>query len=540
MTPPWMLGAKEVNKIPMLVCHFQNGELEGLDNLQGGPSIDPETGIREYSALSEIIEIPEIKELFHKIANQVHNHGDVSPQVHNLYEKAKHHSLPYRETPDEEHNPLHQLERTGRKGDTKLALIPLNLAFLLIELHHVPSTNPETGLLEFGFFKELLRVGGTIGGALLGTVLGGPVFGTAIGAGLGNTAARYATGTPLKESAVSGLKNAGLAYGLQGIGQAAGLTGATPFTGNMFGGGQNFLARGLGELGLAAPAMSATFKNASPQTGGNNAIKVPPALGDAIKSDASGSTSSAQDKKTPILDIMGKLAPLASAGLAYMGERNYYKNQKQEADELRAQHAKERRLAGLDVEWKPLLHKNKWKPNPAFYKPSKYDLKHGIVREPAYLEEDNKYAKGGLVKSYSKGTLVRGMGKGQDDKIKTTVPDGSYIIDASSTSMFGDGSSQAGAGVLKNFEQTIQKKCPSRILKVIQKEISKTSKQVPVWLSDSEYKFDPLTVTILGRGSNKHGADILRHMVKEIRKDKIRKGTELPPKAKHPIDYIKI
>src|ERR1700760_2733025 len=92
---PWMLGATKVNDIPMLVCHMSNGELEGLDDLQGGPSVDESTGIREYSALAEIVEIPEIKELFHTIVGQAEKHGGRLPlDVREAYKEAKDYSLP--------------------------------------------------------------------------------------------------------------------------------------------------------------------------------------------------------------------------------------------------------------------------------------------------------------------------------------------------------------------------------------------------------------------------------------------------------------
>src|SRR6478735_5384429 len=107
---PWMLGATKVDDIPMLIVHMSKGELEGLDDLQGGPSVDESTGLREYSALASIIEEPEVQQLFQKIAADIkQNGGKPTPGISSVYKEAKKHSLPYRETEEEGHSPLKQL-----------------------------------------------------------------------------------------------------------------------------------------------------------------------------------------------------------------------------------------------------------------------------------------------------------------------------------------------------------------------------------------------------------------------------------------------
>jgi hypothetical protein len=144
----------------------------------------------------------------------------------------------------------------------------------------------------------------------------------------------------------------------------------------------------------------------------------------------------------------------------------------------------------------------------------------------------------GALQSLTESTLIKGPGKGQEDLIKTTVPENSYIIDASTTSMLGDGSTDAGAHVLKQFEHDIKSRVPEQKKLMIEEHIHRTAKQLPVYLSDSEYKFDPLTVALLGDGSEKKGSSILKAMVKNIRKEKSKKGGGLPLKAKSPWYYI--
>ena len=473
---PWMLGATKVNDIPMLVCHMSNGELEGLDDLQGGPSVDESTGIREYSALAEIVEIPEIKELFHTIVGQAEKHGGRLPlDVREAYKEAKDYSLPYRETEEEKHDPLRALERKGRHGDSKLAELPVNLVELLIELEHVPSTNPETGLLEFwalnklwkgNLGKEILRAVGTIGGA----ILGGP-----IGAGAGNTLAGVITGKSLPNAAMSGLKTGAMTYGAQGLGQLAGLSGATPYTAGFFG-GNNMLANGLGGLGKMAgigPKAAAAASVAGATAPGWHAPMAP--LPEAPTAEPGFMSH--------ILGGLGKYAiPIGGmAGLSYMGSRQHQKHQDRERERQEAKWAKERQQMGWETNWTPVASK-KYEPNPEFFNRSEEDIRHGRIHAPAMREigSSGKYAKGGPVQSYKEGTLVRGKGKGQDDFIKTRVPDGSYIWDASVTSMLGDGSSDAGAKVIKSFEQHIRNKVPKKIIKAVEREVKTKSQQVPL------------------------------------------------------------
>ncbi len=520
--PPWMQGAKDISGQEMLVVHMSSGELEGLDNLQRGPSIDPDTGIREYSALSTIIDIPEVREIFKHVADELRENGKLSPDLHKIYESAREHSLPYKPTPEEMHDPfIKNAEKTGRDGDDKLALIPLNFALFLIELKHKPSINPKTGLLEFGLFHELIRAVGTIAGA----VVGGP-----LGAGAGRAIAGAITGQKPGHALVAGVKTGALTYAGQGLGQAAGLMGGAP----------NLLAQGLGSMGIGSvPAIG----SAAGQLG-----QAGLGVGKMSGIGSSAAPALAQQAASPgwmgtIGNFMSKaapFAPIAVAGLSYMGSKQHHKNLNRHQQEEKQMMDQERERMGYNYSLPP-INPNTRRYNPRFSERTDLERKYGVFSEPAFIEEgEGRYAKGGLVKSYNKGTLVTGKGKGQDDTIKTSVPDRSYIIDASSTSDLGDGSTKAGSEVLKQFENRIKSKFPNKFLKKVEKEVSRTSTQVPVWLSDSEYKFDPVTVTLLGGGSNVKGASMLKNMVVNLRKHKISKGHGLPPKAKHPMQYISI
>lgn len=571
---PW----EQDEPVKMLVCHFADGELEGLDNLQGGPSIDPETGIREYSKLSQIIEIPQVRETFHHVFNELDQHGKVSPDLEKIYKSTKKHSLPYRESPTEEHNPaVRELEKKGINGDTKLALIPVNLAEFLIELRHIPAINPKTGLLMFGGIKYSIgrMLGKSKGGAkkfentidrgirLAGSIAGA-YFGGPLGAGIGRGIAGMATGQKPGDAFRSGLTHMGRAAMISGAGGAlsslapgmAGSIGSAASSylpASMVNAGSNFFTGPLSTMGLASSAGNALGLGSTGATGlaggagsipsiSTSAVGVPGAIAGTSGAHSLGGVGAGLAGKAAAPGLLSKLmgfAPLAAAGLSYMGSKRQQKHEEKQQEEQNAMIERHREEQGFNKQWVPVKPKAH-RLNPKYHDMTSEDMKYGNFREPRFLpdEEPQGYKKGGLVQSFSKGTLVRGPGKGQADEIRTSVPEGSYIIDASSTSMFGDGSSGAGASALKEFENIVKKKFSKHLPVHVEKKIKAKTQQIPVFLSDSEYKFDPVTVTMLGKGSNDKGAALLKQMVLKVRKHKISNGDGLPPKAKDPFAYI--
>lgn len=111
--------------------------------------------------------------------------------------------------------------------------------------------------------------------------------------------------------------------------------------------------------------------------------------------------------------------------------------------------------------------------------------------------------------------------RGKMAKSKLSVPDGSYIIDALSTSMLGDGLTQAGSDILKQMELQIKKKSPQHFRTAVEQSIKSNVQQVPVWLSKGEHKIDRVTVTLLGNEPNEPGAKLLKQMVIKLRNIKL-------------------
>lgn len=133
----------------------------------------------------------------------------------------------------------------------------------------------------------------------------------------------------------------------------------------------------------------------------------------------------------------------------------------------------------------------------------------------------------------------RGDGKGQADDVSTHLPEGSYVIDAHSVSALGDGSTNAGIKVLKEFErQVLEKYLTHEEYQEALHEKGTPSKAIPALVSDGEYLIRPLVVTLLGHLHNSQGAHYLKMMVRNLRIHKRSNGINLPPKAKNIWDYL--
>lgn len=550
------------NKSKMLLCHFTVGELEGLDNLQGGPSIDPSTGVREYSRLATIIQIPEIRAVFHYVQNDLEADGKVSKKTNKAYRLSAKETMPYLETPAEKSSKdIKRLEDLGEGGDTKLAWIPYDLAAFLIELRNGPSINPHTGLLQFGLlkkvFKNVVKIAGSVGGALLG----GP-----LGAGAGRAITGMLTGEKAGKAFRKGLSHTGRAAIVSGIG--GGIAQLAPgLAGNIGSGATSLLGSNLANMGgqfftgpLSTMGMLSSLGSGLGLTAGAGAGAAGAGAAGAAGTGAAGAAGAAKTFATPFGTLAAKGAasaagagnalsslavPALMGGMAYLGSQKKYKQdvkREQQAEERLNQHRNE---MGFNKDWQPIKPKQN-KINPDFYEQDPTLSKYGAFTAAPFLNEEQEgYAYGGRVnrrqnnlKSYKQGALVKGRGKGQDDLINTIVPEGSHIIDASTTSMFGDGSSSAGGNILKQFENLVKRSIPKKSYIEIEARTVSRSPRIPVRLSNDEYRFDPVTVAILGRGSNTKGSKMLTEMVENLRLHKISNGAGLPPKAKSPLHYM--
>lgn len=488
-----------------IVAHFSPSEFPDLNEAQGGEVFDPETGLRDYTPLDSLIKIPEIREALISNISQEKQKFAMGGEV------------------NEEGRPtdpeLEKLRMEGRHGDTELAIITPDLLEFFSELAgHSPSENPHTGLPEFikwgNIFKSIVRT--------VGTTLG-PITGFA---------ASKLTG----QSTGAALKNAGIGAALATIpfmGGSFGMSGLPSFSGMGAGmagqGGGGGLLSGLGNL-------------FSPSTGGGvmspHAVVGRDTIGKMLPGSAFGQNMGQADIQAAgqtggggflgnilgggggMLGGIGQMLPLIGSGLLMAkGNREEQRSIKDYQNALESKEQKEkaeneamRERMGFNSKLKPVEPYRRRQINPDI---TREEYLRGV--EPNYFE------------NYAEGGAIRGIGKGQQDNIPKNIKENSYIIDASTVSDIGDGSSEAG---IKELNQWLEK-FPSHGM-----QHEARGGYIEAMVSNDEYEVPPEKVTAIGQGSNKKGAQILKKLVTEVRKRKRTSGNRLPPKSKPVGGYL--
>lgn len=145
-----------------------------------------------------------------------------------------------------------------------------------------------------------------------------------------------------------------------------------------------------------------------------------------------------------------------------------------------------------------------------------------------YFEEGRPqgYAEGGSVK----GEYIHGKYGGQTDNIYTDIPAGSYVWDATTLSLLGDGNSENGNEKVDKLEDNFMKTGIHRI--------HPPTKMVKAAISTGERVSPPWFVAAIGDGDSREGSKKLDKMRRELRKQK---GVTkfLPPKSKNVMSYFK-
>jgi hypothetical protein len=144
------------------------------------------------------------------------------------------------------------------------------------------------------------------------------------------------------------------------------------------------------------------------------------------------------------------------------------------------------------------------------------------MAEPGY---EHRYAKGGQVKGY-----YDGADGGQSDKIPVDLPEKSYIMDATTVSLVGDGNSKHGARKIKKLVGDFERSGIVRNLK--------PSRNIKAMVSDGELYLSPKEVAAAGGGSIDKGVATLDKFRKNLRKHKGVKKF-LPPKSKPLAQYLR-
>jgi len=155
------------------------------------------------------------------------------------------------------------------------------------------------------------------------------------------------------------------------------------------------------------------------------------------------------------------------------------------------------------------------------YFPSMEQQAEQLIRANDKIDRTRSYKKGGNVKGYYKGG-----NSGQSDKVLTRVPPNTHIVDATTVSLSGDGNSDNGARVVKDWVNSFQNGHFE--------QQDQSGKTVPIYVSDGEFEILPDEVLAIGGGDMEKGHRIINSMKKGIRKHKGVKKF-LPPKSK-PLD----
>jgi len=509
-----------------ILAHTSLEEIPFLNEIQGGEEvIDPETELRDYRMMDGLIELPEFRQAM-ETAAQVYKSRKMAQGGH-VSEQGR----PI--APE-----IEELRNAGRRGDTELVILSPKIIEYFDQLFPGKiTTNPTTGFPEFGFFTEAFRIIAPI----VGAIYGGPI-GAAAASTVANKLTNKSWGDSLKQGLFSGAGGMGASFlgGAGGIGGLLGGSGGASGGGGLssllggFGGGSGgggglggmFGGGGAGSGGGLSGMLGGLFGGggggaSQGVVGANTMGRMLPAS--AFGQNAVGGASQAGGGGGGIMSMLGniggKILPLVGSGImAHKGDQedrrnlaDYDAKQRQEIEALREKY-------GFNVKWK--------EPKP-------------LDRElNDYTEEDQKAGKPhSFFKPYDmnkieykkEGGVIRGLGKGQQDNIPRNLKEGSYIIDASSVSDLGDGSSQAGIRELDQFVGRLPKNPMHK----------KQGGYIDAMLSPDEYEVTPEEVTALGGGSNEEGAKILKNLIMNLRKSKRTSGDRLPPKAKPIGGYIR-
>ena len=524
---------------PMIVCHFSKDELTALDRLQGGVNIDESTGLREYSELSDKIKNPEVKKFLDNLFFDIEN-DNLPENLKLLKENTPKFPKKYIKDPADYSPEIQAIEQEGEGGDDELALVPESLADYLDSIRGYTDRNPHTGLRQYKFFKELLRAAGQIGGA----IVGGPI-GAMVGGGLAHKITGGKFGHGIKNGLFTGL---GMQFGpkiLQGASDMfGGGTGMFDKLGNAFG-----LGGGNSPGGIAYSYADGSGANMVGNTGAK--LGVPTGKG-ALLNSISPAQASAGGNSSGFLGNLfggeegkgGGLLGNLFGGNSPLGKKfnlldadaigANYKQYKKGSRDMKAR--EERDLKQRQEDYQNL--------NNQFMGFKSYGL-------PSY--SSNNYNSEGPYQSFmktgghatykakpnvkdrllpNKSFLIKGPGKGQDDLINTKLREGDFIVDASTVSNLGDGSTNAGKKQLDHMVYLIKKHKGGHV------KNNKGSRIVPAALSNDEYRIDHSIVTGIGHGDNKKGGELLQKWMENIRHHKTSERKSIPPKAKPIMEYF--
>lgn len=470
----------------MLLCHFSDEELIGLTALQGEELFNKE-GIPVFPYLDKIAQDPEIREGIIRLFSEYKENPEVEKEINELGHMARG-LVPYpNKSGEEEKNPvLAGIEDLGVEGDDRVAYVPISFVELLLEMNdNKPVVNPDDGLLMFGIdsVKNFIEY------AL-------PVI------GMNNFTGDVQSLDPYYIND-QGMKT-GIGQVTGGMGQEGSSNQKVGNNDNM----QNMLQQLLAQQGGAKKDLFEQIKEASPKLIGEM-----------------GKTFSALDAQRRDRNISNK-----NQGLQQQFAQQASDQWREERDKF------------LATNNKPFRDNQTFQSifNPPLSQGKMQQLQNPYQTPFESYNPTPMFNQGGMAHGgYRDRGQIQGYGKGQDDTVFTQIPANTYVIDAHTNAMLGDGSSDAGADVLRRFVQEIRSGMPPQKYQTIAAKTSQKAYPLNVRLSKDEFEIQPWDVAALGNGSLDKGAKILDKMRRNILADKAKSGGKVPGKAKNPWEYIR-
>lgn len=406
------------------------------------------------------------------------------------------------------------------------------------EAHHLAhhfgmDMNPHTGLPQFGKFgrrlKKVVRKALPVIGALVGNALlpgaGAPVGGALAGS--------FSTKKPGKGA-------------LRGLGIGAGLGFGAPMLGKLLSGmGHPNVGTGLSQIGTGHyPAgLSSIAKAFGPGTGSGalGALgKVAPVRdrkGPMSEKDLKIEEEEGQEEPGIFANILGRgglsnlLLPAALIGTAMRREKMKPAYEQPSFENVAAQAGPQslRKMWGPEYEPQEVVP---FQRRALPYEQEEFDITKPYYHRP-YFEG---YAGGGEVQYHTGGQVaqggyIHGDSGGQDDNVHRSIPENSFIINATTVSHLGDGNSLAGAKKLDHFFHQKRGLSAPHFY-----EGGTPRNHVDAMVSEGEYEVLPHDVASLGRGDIRKGVKMLNNLQKNVLSHKSTKG--LPPKAKSLTVYM--
>jgi len=571
------------------MVHLRRDEAKSFDLMQnpeghGMPFIDDEIPIRSYAPLGEKLKNdPEFRQLYINAIQQDES-GQESPEMDHFHEigSSLTKEIPFMPAPGDDMRGIKEMARAGDGGDSLIVLMPQNMIYLLNTQRGGENINKITGLPEFGnvfnkVFKEIsrpfksnpvrevVRVATTVAGAVMGGPLGaagGSALGSALTGrkpqdwlGQAGKAGALTWGAQMLAPHIPGFGQMGAALGQSGIPGMGALGQTMSNWAAPQAAGAGALMGGMGGAGgntVSAPGITSYTS----QTGQNLMGTLPGAAGGG--GGVPGSLGFGGGGGSNFL----AMAPMALQGisglLAHKADKDNYKERMKIEEEFRRREEEKeersRERLGLNARLNPADYKRRVNP---------YRNEPG---EPYYIYEDDQRSlpgndrqfknKGGrtvpIPKIWGKtpkddiqkqdfvksGALLKGPGDGVSDSIYTDVPEDTFVVNAYTVSMVGNGDSAAGAKRIQEWLETMEKEYGAQVIEYL-KKLTQGKQRVPVAFSSGEVPILPYHVMMLGNLSLEKGHNSLDLFQKNIKKHKSQHRGVLPPPTKNLSFYLK-